>query len=154
MKDETIKNLIRGWQSVHDTMSPSQKLSQGSEIDRTMAELSVLSGRREHWELFVCLMGFADKINEDHNKVLSMLVGDVHGGERTQVLAEFEDYWNDFATLPTDVIGAAADTMSLVLGHEGILIESASTSIFELCMSLHNGDPEKVLKCMQEKRNG
>jgi hypothetical protein len=154
MKDETIKSLISNWKSVHEMMTPSQKLSEISEINHTMAELSILSGRREHWEFFVCLMGYADQVNEDHNKVLNALVEDVHSSDKTEVLSEFENYWSNFATLPTDVIGAAADTIALSIARDGLIIKSASTSIFEMCMRLHNGNIEKVLECLKGNQNG
>jgi hypothetical protein len=154
MEDQKVQTLISSWQSVHDLTSPSLTLLQSGELNQTFAELSLVSGRKEYWELFVCLMGYADKTNEDPNKVLKTLAETTSSPDQTEPSSGFEEYWNSFSTLPSHVIAPTASTISLSIARDGLSIGPQRLSVFEVCWKLHKGDIKKILECMRNTQGG
>lgn len=154
MEDQTVQTLISSWKLVRDLTSPSHTLPGSSELNQTLTELSVLSGRQEFWELFVCLMGYADKTNEDHNRVLKTLAEGTSSTSQTGYSSGFEEYWSEFSTLSSDVIAPAASTIAQSIARDGLHIGPQRLSVFEVCVKLHKDDIEKILECMRNAQGG
>src|SRR6185312_2392338 len=122
MKDETVENLIGSWQSLHDLTSPSKIRLELTEPDLMLTELSVLSGRQEYWELFVCLLAYAEHASRDYNDVLKTLAGETESAEEADDTAGFRTYWNRFSTLPTEAITPTAVTIARSVARNGLSI--------------------------------
>jgi hypothetical protein len=66
-----VQYLIYEWRDVEEMLSPSRAVFPDiSRTDYELAELSLLSSRREFWEVFVCLMGYCQVHRTNPNEAL------------------------------------------------------------------------------------
>lgn len=156
MKDEIVRNLIGNWQLMHDLTSPADAPSKFTESDPTLTELtelSVLSGRKEYWELFVCLLGYADEKKKDYNQLLQTLAAESQDPQQTSESADFEKYWEKFSTLSSDVITPAAIVIVNSIAREGLSIGAQRMSVWEVCRQKYPDDPEAFWECLRKGKD-
>jgi hypothetical protein len=157
MNDETVQNLIDSWQLMHNLTSPAAAPSKFGERDLTLTELtelSVLSGRKEYWDLFVCVLGYAEEKEKDHNQVLKTLAAESQDPQESSESAAFETYWNKFSNLSSDVITPTAIVIANSIARDGLTVGAQRMSVFEACRELHPNDPKKILECMRKRQGG
>ena len=148
MKQEIVRGLISDWEPVHEAFTPSPNLISGEGTSHEdLSALSLISGRKEYWESFTCLMGYLSNVDENQQVVLSHLVQDIENKQQTRYVTEFQDYCNRVATLSTDVILSATDSMSHAVDL-GSMFLPPITDCFEYCYHLHSGDSDRLGECL------
>jgi hypothetical protein len=66
-----VEYLIVEWEEINGLMAPSPEFfPEATEMDRNIAEVSLLSGRKEYWTVFACLMGYSQAREADPSGVL------------------------------------------------------------------------------------
>lgn len=151
-----VQYLIDEWERIHDMMAPSPNFfPQFSAVDREIAELSLVSSRREYWQVFVCLMGYSQKIKENPNKVLvGIPFKQIWSGEIAEPweLDPFLRYCSidpGFKTVPREIFLPAIYIVTLVLARGTLVITPEITERFQECLRLHDHNWPEVWKCLQ-----
>ena len=153
-----VQYLIDEWEHIRDMMAPSQKLfPQLSAVDRDIAELSLLSSRREYWEVLICLMGYSQSVGDDPNKVLLSIpfeqiwVGNIKEPWETEPFLRYCSTETGFKTVPREAFLPAVYTIKRVLAQGTVSITPRSIERFQECVRQYNHNWPKVWNCYKEE---
>jgi hypothetical protein len=145
MEMSQVQHLVDEWERVRELTSPL-RLSDAPEKQQELAEVSVLSGRRETWGVFVCALGFADNVSQDAHQVLEMAAE--QGAERQNVADDFVAFCSDVLSSPREEVEAAANIVYAFVKPSGIKTTLWRMTQLDVCLKLHPDDIEALKKCL------
>lgn len=137
--------LIERWESASKALSPS---SIGETTSPEKAELSFFSGRREFWELLVCLLAFAESESGDAEDILKVLADDARNKRKGAKTKRFLNYCNGVATVPVDTIRRTAEIVSVAFAPRRIFDSVNVMTDVERCLELYGDNREELEKCL------
>jgi len=151
MEKSTISSLILNWEFMRDALAPSRvsgTLLHSQQQPSTI--LSVFTSRREYWEFFVGLVGYATNLGEKDALTLEQIVENPDSQ-----IGNIRDYFSNVASLPVDEVLSAgfgvAQIMSAYSRSQLIEIAFDFESCEKRCKESHPNNyaayQNCVLKC-------
>jgi len=152
------QRLIDQWSRVSRLFSSSPWLFQRQlEIDRQLAEIALLSGRRETWEVFVLVMAYSQEMHSDPNEVLRRIEFDkVWALFRPGSIANLEDQFEffrfcfHFKISTLDRFVAAVYIVSIVLAQSTLKTQPAALECIQECVEISDDDSNRLQQCIRE----
>jgi hypothetical protein len=169
--------LIEEWEQVNKSLAPSiihyrklppspfaqvsESRSDGSSIDRTIGELSLLSSRRSIWEASVCLVDYTEQTSQvadgvqterQPSTVLGSIDFNSHFDNTNLRLSEpYFTHCEGIATLSLGEIIPAAYMLKLFF-RDGIIFNQLGVlETFQECYRTYQPDWTKIRECMLAK---
>ena len=150
-----VQYLVDEWERLHTLMRPSPRLFPEPTyfFDRDLAEISLMTSRREYWEVYVCLMGYSEQSGDDPYQILwTIPFWELfsRGIEQTWEQIPFVRYCAEFKTVLKETFLPVAYTLALV-GPIGNTPEKVEC--FQICYRKHNDNWQEVWRCYDEEQS-
>jgi hypothetical protein len=145
-KDFTVENLISSWETVSNAVSPELIAAEAEEVNPALAQLSLLSSRKEYWECFVCAVGFARERSAVVGDVLVQVASDLET-KPVQVQGQtrdFLDYCTTYSSVPEKTLSAAT---TIIVSGFGVM-DPKLLMDFETCYELCGDDNNCLATCL------
>lgn len=156
MKEQTVRNLIDAWGHLHKATAPSPRLLSLERDARVVLEdLSFLSSRREYWECFVCLAGYADQVKTEPTQLLNVIGQEIDDQNISAQTENFLNYCENFSSVTRETIPSVVNTIFHLGGKERPTKDVFRMTQFDVCLKLYPNpeDVGKFLACLKSGAN-
>jgi hypothetical protein len=145
---EKIRLLNQSWEQFQEQLSPDSDLALRINDHPGLGALSVLTGRREFWELAVSAAGYISQ-HEPTLKDLTIkdVVQSVADRSWESSLPDLESYIADVCTLDLGSVVAAAP-----VAIKGIRLDDVTIQMIDCasgCYELYKDNPAELQKCLK-----
>lgn len=142
----TVENLISSWETISKAVSPQLIAAEAEDVNPALAQLSLLSSRKEYWECFACAIGFARERSAAVGDIFVQVASDL-GTKPTQIQGqtrEFLDYCTTYSSFPEETLSAAT---TIIVSGFGVM-DPKLLMDFETCYEMCGDNDTCLAKCL------
>ena len=146
-----VQELIDDWDRIRTTVPSTEDVNTAFAGSRTVAEIHLMSRRREVWEAFVCLISFCEVEGSNPNDVLQEIQSGIFDvdAQPSPVARAFVAYSTQYMTVGKKEFLSGALKVKTLFTDQLIMIRSSTLDKLQECRAAHEPDWDKVWRCVR-----